>query len=137
MSGETPLTVTGNLTADPVLRYTSTGTAFATFTVASTARFLDQADAEWKDGDALFMRCSVWRQQAERAVQTLTKGSRVVVTGRLRQRTYEADDGGSRTVVELAADEVGPSLRYASVTITKTHRHPSEAVAEVVAEPVA
>jgi single-strand DNA-binding protein len=122
MAGETVITVVGNLTADPELRFTPSGAAVANFTVASTPRTFDRASNEWKDGDALFMRCSVWRQAAENVAESLTRGARVVVTGRLKQRSYETKEGEKRTVVELEVDEIGPSLRYATAKINKTAR---------------
>jgi single-strand DNA-binding protein len=122
MAGETVITVVGNLTADPELRFTPSGAAVANFTVASTPRTFDRASNEWKDGDALFMRCSIWRQAAENVAESLTRGARVVVTGRLKQRSYETKEGEKRTVVELEVDEIGPSLRYATAKINKTSR---------------
>jgi single-strand DNA-binding protein len=122
VAGETVITVIGNLTADPELRFTPAGHAVASFTVASTPRTFDRQSQEWKDGDALFLRCSVWREQAENTAETLTRGSRVVVVGRLKQRSFETKDGEKRTVVELDADEVAPSLRYAQATIRRTTR---------------
>lgn len=122
MAGETVITVVGNLTADPELRFTPSGAAVASFTVASTPRTLDRATNEWKDGDALFLRCSVWRQAAENVAETLTRGSRVIVQGRLRQRSYETREGEKRTVVEMEVDEVGPSLRYATAKVNRTQR---------------
>ncbi|MGH3326833.1 MAG: single-stranded DNA-binding protein, partial [Streptomycetales bacterium] len=121
-SGETVITVVGNLTDDPELRFTPSGAAVANFTVASTPRFYDRQSAEWRDGDALFLRCSVWRQSAENVAESLQRGMRVVVQGRLRQRSFETREGEKRTVVELEADEVGPSLRYATAKVTKTSR---------------
>ena len=109
--GDTIITVVGNLTADPELRFTPNGSAVANFTVASTPRVLDKATNEWKDGDALFMRCSVWRQAAENVAESLQRGQRVIVTGRLKQRSYETKEGEKRTVIELEVDEVGPSLK--------------------------
>lgn len=120
MAGETVITVVGNLTADPELRFTPAGAAVANFTVASTPRTFDRQSGEWRDGDALFLNCSVWRQYAENVSETLRKGMRVVVQGRLKQRSYDAKDGTRRTVVELDVDEVGPSLRYATAQVTKT-----------------
>ena len=111
MAGETVITVVGNLTADPELRFTPSGAAVANFTVASTPRNFDRQSGEWKDGDALFMRCNVWRQAAENVAETLTRGMRVMVSGRLRQRSFETREGEKRTVVELEVDEVGPSLQ--------------------------
>jgi single-strand DNA-binding protein len=122
MSGETALTVVGNLTADPELRFTPNGAAVANFTVASTPRTFDRQANEWKDGDPLFLRCSIWREAAESVAESLTKGTRVIVTGRLTQRSYETREGEKRTVYELAVDEVGPSLRYATAKVTRTQR---------------
>ncbi len=122
MAGETVITVIGNLTADPELRFTPAGAAVANFTVASTPRTFDRQSNEWKDGEALFLRCSVWREAAENAAESLVKGSRVIVSGRLRQRSYETKEGERRTVVELDVDEIGPSLRYATAKVTKTSR---------------
>jgi single-strand DNA-binding protein len=122
MAGETVITVVGNLTADPELRFTPSGAAVASFTVASTPRTLDRTTNEWKDGDALFLRCSVWRQAAENVAESLTRGSRVIVQGRLRQRSYETREGEKRTVVEMEVDEVGPSLRYATAKVNRTQR---------------
>src|SRR5436305_13355885 len=121
-AGDTTITVVGNLTNDPELRFTPSGAAVASFTVASTPRILDKATNEWKDGDALFMRCSVWRQAAENVAESLTRGARVMVTGRLKQRSFETKEGEKRTVVELDVDEVGPSLRYATAKVTKAQR---------------
>jgi single-strand DNA-binding protein len=122
MAGEVSITVVGNLTGDPELRFTPSGAPVASFTVASTPRFLDKNSGEWKDGDALFLRCSVWRQAAENVAESLTRGSRVIVSGRLRQRSFETKEGEKRTVVELEVDEVGPSLRYATAKVNKTSR---------------
>ncbi len=122
MAGETVITVVGNLTGDPELRFTASGAAVANFTVASTPRTLDRATNEWKDGEALFLRCSIWRQAAENVAESLTRGARVVVTGRLKQRSFETKEGEKRTVVELEVDEVGPSLRYATAKVNKTSR---------------
>jgi single-strand DNA-binding protein len=122
MAGETVITVVGNLTDDPELRFTPSGAAVASFTVASTPRTFDRATNEWKDGDALFLRCSIWRQAAENVAESLTKGMRVVVQGRLRQRSYETREGEKRTVVELDVEEVGPSLKYATAKVTKASR---------------
>jgi len=122
MAGETVITVIGNLTNDPELRFTPSGAAVVSFTVASTPRTLDRATNEWKDGDALFLRCSAWRQMAENVTESLAKGSRVIVQGRLKQRSYETREGEKRTVVELDVDEVGPSLRYATAKVNKTSR---------------
>ncbi|MEB4614020.1 single-stranded DNA-binding protein [Leucobacter sp. M11] len=120
MSGETILTIVGNLTADPELRFTNTGVPLATFTVASTPRTFDKQANEWKDGDALFMRCRVWREFAEHVASSLTKGTRVVATGRLKQRSYETKEGEKRSSIELEVDEIGPSLRYATAQVTRT-----------------
>lgn len=119
MAGETILTLVGNLTADPELRYTQSGLAVANFTIASTPRNFDRASNDWKDGEALFMRCSVWREFAEHVAGSLTKGSRVVATGRLRQRSYETKEGEKRTAMEFEVDEIGPSLRYATAQVTR------------------
>ncbi|MFD5522349.1 single-stranded DNA-binding protein [Streptomyces sp. NPDC127066] len=119
MVGETVITVVGNLTDDPELRLTPSGDTVAHFTVASTPRTFDRQSNEWRDAETLFLRCSVWRQEAEHAAKSLTRGTRVIVQGRLRQRTYETREGEKRTVIELEADEIGPSLRFAAVTITK------------------
>lgn len=122
MAGETVITVVGNLTADPELRFTPSGAAVANFTVASTPRTFDRQANEWKDGEALFLRCSIWRQAAENVAESLTKGARVVVTGRLKQRSYETKEGEKRQVVELEVDEIGPSLRYATAKVTRAAR---------------
>jgi len=119
MAGETPITVVGNLTADPELRYTQNGVAVANFTIASTPRTYDRQSGEWKDGEPLFMRASVWRDFAEHVANSLTKGARVVATGRLRQRSYETKEGEKRTTIEMEIDEIGPSLRYATAAVTK------------------
>ncbi|MCV2392865.1 single-stranded DNA-binding protein [Actinotalea sp. M2MS4P-6] len=122
MAGDTVITVIGNLTADPELRFTPSGAAVANFTVASTPRSFDRQSNEWKDGDTLFLRCSIWREAAENVAESLTKGTRVIVQGRLVQRSYETREGEKRTVVELQVDEVGPSLRYASAKVTRAQR---------------
>jgi len=122
MAGETPITVVGNLTADPELRFTPSGAAVASFTVASTPRTFDRQTNEWKDGESMFLRCSVWRQAAENAAESLTKGMRVIVSGRLKANTYETREGEKRTSYEIDVDEVGPSLKYASAKVTKTQR---------------
>jgi single-strand DNA-binding protein len=122
MAGETVITVVGNLTADPELRFTPSGAAVASFTVASTPRTLDRQSNEWKDGEALFLRCSIWRQAAENVAESLTRGSRVIVSGRLKQRSFETREGEKRTVMELDVDEVGPSLRYATAKVNRTQR---------------
>ena len=122
MAGETVITVIGNLTNDPELRFTPSGQAVASFTVASTPRTLDRQSNEWKDGDTLFLRCSVWRQAAENVAESLHKGFRVIVQGRLKQRSFETREGEKRTVVELDVDEVGPSLRNATARVNKAGR---------------
>src|SRR5690606_5444234 len=122
MAAETVITVVGNLTADPELRFTPSGAAVASFTVASTPRIFDRSTSEWKDGEALFLRCNLWRQAAENAAETLTKGMRVIVQGRLQQRSYETKEGEKRTVIELAVDGIGPSLRYATAKVNKVSR---------------
>ena len=119
MAGETIITVVGNLTADPELRYTQNGLPVANFTIASTPRNFDRATSEWKDGEALFLRASVWREFAEHVAGSLTKGSRVIATGRLKQRSYETREGEKRTTIELEVDEIGPSLRYATAQVTR------------------
>jgi single-strand DNA-binding protein len=121
-AGDTNLTIVGNLTADPELRFTPSGAAVANFTVASTPRMMDRQTNEWKDGDPLFMRCSIWREAAENVAESLTRGSRVIVTGRLKQRSYETREGEKRTVVELEVDEIGPSLKYATAKVNKASR---------------
>ena len=122
MAGETTITVVGNLTADPELRFTQAGAAVASFTVASTPRTFDRASGEWKDGEALFLRCSIWRQAAENVAESLTRGMRVIVQGRLRQRSFDTKEGEKRTVIEMEVDEVGPSLRYATAKVNKAAR---------------
>ena len=119
MAGETIITVVGNLTADPELRYTQGGLAVANFTIASTPRTFDRQANDWKDGDALFLRASCWREFAEHVAGSLTKGSRVIATGRLKQRNYDDRDGNKRTAIELEVDEIGPSLRYATAQVTR------------------
>lgn len=119
MAGETIITVVGNITADPELRYTQNGLPVANFTIASTPRTFDRQANEWKDGDALFLRASVWRDYAEHVAGSLTKGARVVATGRLTQRTYQDREGQNRTAIELEIDEIGPSLRYATAQVTR------------------
>ncbi|AMM19475.1 single-stranded DNA-binding protein [Frondihabitans sp. PAMC 28766] len=119
MAGETVITVVGNLTSDPELRYTQNGLAVANFTIASTPRTFDRASNEWKDGEALFLRASVWREFAEHVAASLTKGSRVMAQGRLKQRSYETKEGEKRTSMELEIDEIGPSLRYATAQVTR------------------
>jgi len=122
MAGDTIITVVGNLTGDPELRFTPSGAAVASFTVASTPRTLDKATNEWKDGEALFLRCSIWRQAAENVAESLQKGMRVVVQGRLQQRSYDTKEGEKRTVIELQVDEIGPSLKYATAKVNRTTR---------------
>jgi single-strand DNA-binding protein len=122
MAGETIITVVGNLTDDPELRFTPSGAAVANFRIASTPRTFDRQAGEWRDGDPLFLSCSVWRQAAENVAESLQRGMRVVATGRLKQRSYETREGEKRTVVELDVDEVGPSLRYATAKVTRTQR---------------
>ncbi|MGH3563516.1 MAG: single-stranded DNA-binding protein [Mycobacterium sp.] len=122
MAGDTTLTVVGNLTADPELRFTPSGAAVANFTVASTPRIYDRQSGEWRDGDALFLRCSVWREYAENVAESLTRGARVIVTGRLKQRSFETREGEKRTVYEIEVDEIGPSLRYATAKVNKMSR---------------
>lgn len=119
MAGETIITVVGNLTADPELRYTQNGLPVANFTIASTPRTFDRQANEWKDGEALFLRASVWREFAEHVAGSLTKGARVVATGRLKQRSYQDREGNNRTSIELEVDEIGPSLRYATAQVTR------------------
>ncbi|GAA1769753.1 single-stranded DNA-binding protein [Luedemannella helvata] len=122
MAGETVITVVGNLTDDPELRFTPSGAAVAKFRIASTPRTLDRQTNEWKDGEPLFLACSVWRQAAENVAESLQRGARVIVTGRLRQRSYETREGEKRTVIELEVDEIGPSLRYATAKVQKASR---------------
>jgi single-strand DNA-binding protein len=122
MAGETTITVVGNLTDDPELRFTPSGAAVAKFRVASTPRTLDRASGEWKDGEPLFLSCNIWRQAAENVAESLQRGARVIVTGRLRQRSYETREGEKRTVMELEVDEIGPSLRYATAKVQKMSR---------------
>ena len=122
MAGDTVITVVGNLTADPELRFTPSGAAVANFTVASTPRTFDKNTNEWKDGEALFLRCSVWRQAAENVAESLQRGTAVIVQGRLKQRSYETKEGEKRTVYELDVDEIGPSLRWATAKVTKASR---------------
>jgi single-strand DNA-binding protein len=121
-AGDIPLTIVGNLTADPELRFTPSGQAVANFTVASTSRYLDRQTQEWKDGDTIFIRCSVWRQYAENVAESLTKGTRVIVTGRLKVRQYETREGGKGTSVECEVDEVGPALKNATAKVNRIAR---------------
>jgi len=129
-AGDTILTITGNLTGDPELRFTGTGTAVVSFTVAASRRVYDQASGKWQDGDTLFLRCSAWRELADHAAESLSKGMRVIVTGRLKQRTYETPEGEKRTVFEVDAEDVGPSLKWATAKIARTSRdkvpHPAD-----------
>ena len=122
MAGDTIITVIGNLTADPELRFTPSGAAVANFTVASTPRTFDRQTNEWKDGEALFLRCNIWREAAENVAESLTRGARVIVSGRLKQRSFETREGEKRTVVELEVDEIGPSLKYATAKVNKASR---------------
>jgi single-strand DNA-binding protein len=122
MAGETTITVIGNLTNDPELRFTPSGSAVANFTIASTPRTFDRQSNEWKDGETLFLRASVWREAAENVAESLTKGMRVIVSGRLKSRSYETKEGEKRTVIELEVDEIGPSLRYANAKVNRTQR---------------
>jgi single-strand DNA-binding protein len=122
VAGDTTITVVGNLTADPELRFTPSGAAVANFTVASTPRIFDRQSSEWKDGEALFLRCNIWREAAENVAESLTRGSRVIVTGRLKQRSFETREGEKRTVFEVEVDEIGPSLRYATAKVNKASR---------------
>ena len=122
MAGETVITIVGNLTDDPELRFTPSGAAVANFTIASTPRTFNRQTSTWEDGDALFMRCSVWRQAAESVAESLQRGMRVIAQGRLRQRSFETREGEKRTVVELEVDEIGPRLRFATAKVTKTQR---------------
>lgn len=136
-SGETTLTITGNITADPELRFTPSGTAVAKFTVASTPRYFDKAANEWKDGETLFMPCNVWRQSAENAAESLTKGMRVIVNGRVKQRSYETKEGEKRTVIEMEVDDFGPSLTRATAQVKKITRDGASPQASSQASPQA
>lgn len=122
MAGDTVITIIGNLTADPEMRFTPSGAAVASFTIASTPRTFDRAAGEWKDGETLFMRCSIWRDAAENVAESLTKGMRVIAQGRLVQRSFTTREGENRTVVEMQVDEIGPSLRYAKAQVTRQSR---------------
>ena len=122
MAGDTVITIIGNLTADPELRFTPSGAAVANFTVASTPRQFDRTSNEWKDGETLFMRCSVWRDAAENVAESLQRGARVLVSGRLKSRSYETKEGEKRTVIEMDVEEVGPSLKYATAKVNRTQR---------------
>ncbi|MPZ28641.1 MAG: single-stranded DNA-binding protein [Micromonosporaceae bacterium] len=121
-AGDTNITLIGNLTDDPELRFTPSGAAVAKFRVASTPRYLDRQSGEWKDGEALFLACNVWRQAAEHVAESLQRGTRVIVSGRLRQRSYETREGEKRTVYEMEVDDIGPSLRYATAKVQKMSR---------------
>lgn len=122
MAGDTVITIIGNLTADPEMRFTPSGAAVASFTIASTPRTFDRQAGEWKDGETLFMRCSIWRDAAENVAESLTKGMRVIAQGRLVQRSFTTREGENRTVVEMQVDEIGPSLRYAKAQVTRQPR---------------
>jgi len=122
MAGETVITLIGNLTNDPELRFTPSGSAVANFTVASTPRTFDSQSKEWKDGETLFMRCAVWREAAENVAESLTKGTRVILSGRLKSRSYETKEGEKRTVIEMEVDEIGASLQFANVKVNRTQR---------------
>lgn len=120
--GDTPITIVGNLVADPELRFTPSGAAVANFRIASTPRTFNRETNQWEDGEALFLTCNVWRQAAENVAESLSKGMRVVVTGRLKQRSYETKEGEQRTVFEVEVDEVGPSLKYATASVNRNPR---------------
>ena len=120
--GDTPITVVGNIVADPELRFTPSGAAVANFRIASTPRTFNKQTSQWEDGEGLFLTCNVWRQAAENVAESLSKGMRVIVNGRLRQRSYETREGEKRTVYEVEVDEVGPSLKYATAKVTRTQR---------------
>ena len=122
MAGETVITVVGNLTDDPELRFTPSGAAVANFTVASTPRNFNKQTNEWEDGEAMFLRCSIWRQAAENVAESLQRGARVIVSGRLKQRTYETREGEKRTVIELEVEEIGPSLKFATAKVNRVSR---------------
>lgn len=129
MAGETVITVIGNLTADPELRFTPNGAAVANFTIASTPRTFDRNSNEWKDGETLFLRASIWKEAAENVAESLTKGTRVIVSGRLKSRTYDTKEGEQRTVMELEADEIGPSLKHATAKVNRSARGAGEGAA--------
>ena len=133
-AGDTTITLVGNLVDDPELRFTPSGAAVAKFRVASTPRYLDKATNEWKDGESLFLQCNIWRQAAENVAESLTKGMRVILTGRLKQRSYETKEGEKRTVFEVEVDEVGPSLRNATAKVTRTQRAAGGAAAPAAAD---
>lgn len=126
MAGETTITVVGNLTNDPELRFTPSGSAVANFTVASTPRVFDRQSNEWREGETLFLRCSIWRDQAENAAESLQKGMRVVVNGKLRSRSYDTREGDRRTVIELEVEEIGPSLRFATASVNRSQRNTNQ-----------
>jgi single-strand DNA-binding protein len=132
-AGDVTITVVGNLTDDPELRFTPSGAAVAKFRIASTPRFLDRQTNEWKDGEPLFLQCNIWRQAAENVAESLVRGARVIVTGRLRQRSYDTREGEKRTVMELEVDEVGPSLRYATAKVQKMQRSSATGAARAAA----
>ncbi|AEH11003.1 MULTISPECIES: single-stranded DNA-binding protein [Protofrankia] len=135
MAGETVLTIIGNLTGDPELRFTPNGVAVASFSVASTPRALDRASNEWRDGEALFLRCSIWRKAAENVAESLSKGARVIVTGRLKQRSFETREGEKRTVFELDVEEIGPSLRWATAKVVRAARGTADTTRPAAAAP--
>jgi single-strand DNA-binding protein len=137
MASETTITVIGNLTADPELRHTTSGAAVANFTIASTARYFDREANQWRDGQALFLRCNVWREAAENVSETLKRGARVIAQGRIKQRSYENREGEKRTVIELEVDEIGASLRFATAQITRPNRGTVQEEEAVAQEPVA
>ena len=137
MAGETTLTVTGNLTADPELRFTPSGSAVANFTIASTPRTFDRQANEWKDADTLFLRCSVWREAAENVAESLTKGTRVIARGELKPRSYETKEGEKRNVMEFEVEEIGLSLRYATAKASRANKPAPETGAATGAEPAA
>lgn len=136
MAGETVITVVGNLTADPELRHTNNGVALASFTIASTPKIYDRQSNEWRDGEALFLRCTVWREYAENVVNSLTKGARVIARGNLKQRNYETKEGERRTSYELEVDEIGPSLRFATAQINRSQPRGSSPFAAGGSAPV-
>ncbi|QAU06627.1 ssDNA binding protein [Gordonia phage WilliamBoone] len=123
MANDTVLTVIGNLTADPELRFTPSGAPVANFTIASTPRYFDKQSNEWKDAEALFLRCNIWREPAENVTETLSKGMRVIAQGRLKQRSYQTKEGENRTSYELEIEEIGPALRYATARVNRTQRN--------------
>ncbi|TMR89079.1 single-stranded DNA-binding protein [Nonomuraea basaltis] len=135
MSGETTITIIGNLTGDPELHYTQSGVGVAAFTIASSARTYNKGVEQWEDGEVLFMRCSAWRDLGDHVAESLTKGTRVIASGRLRQRTFETGDGDRRTVMELTVDEIGPSLRFATAKPQKAARTGGNGHAGAPADP--